>query len=302
MPPLDSRPIMQPRFQDVMLDLVGPLPPSEGQRYLLTVICRTSRWLDAIPMPDATAGNTCKAFIDHWIKHHGLPSKITSDNGKTFTSNLWRDINKQLNTIVAYTPIYSPSSLGSPERQHADLKNGLKATLVAMGDEYQSNWMRCLAWVLLGRRTAYHGEMKATPAQAVFGEDPKLPGDLPPPLGSGETIQEMLARVRANAEKPPAQTNHHKTIPVYMPAKAHTTTHVYTKRAKKEPLGPRNDGPFPITQRIGKSCLEIKVGDYNSGAPRLETRHWRTCFPADVEEGQQPGRKPNLGRKSKAQK
>ena len=158
-----------------------------------------------------------------------------------------------------------------------------------MGEEYQGNWMLCLPWVLFSRRTAYHGELKATPAQAVFGEDPKLPGDLSPPLGSSETIQDIIARVKANAQRPPAQTDPHKKIPVYMPAKAHTTTHVYTKRAKKEPLGPRNDRPFRINRRIGKSCLELEVGHYNNGQPRLETRHWRTCFLADVAEGQAPG-------------
>ena len=78
MPPLDSRPVLPARFKDIQLDLVGPLPCSEGQRYLLTLVCRTSRWFEAIPMPDATAANACKAFIDGWVRHYGLPLKITS--------------------------------------------------------------------------------------------------------------------------------------------------------------------------------------------------------------------------------
>ena len=60
MPKLDSRPILPARFDDIMCDLVGPLPISEGQRYLLTVVCRTSKWLEAIPMPEATAENNEK--------------------------------------------------------------------------------------------------------------------------------------------------------------------------------------------------------------------------------------------------
>ena len=54
-PPLDPRPAIQPRFQDLVVDIVGPLPVSEGMRYLLTVVDRASRWFDALPMPDATA-------------------------------------------------------------------------------------------------------------------------------------------------------------------------------------------------------------------------------------------------------
>ena len=259
-PPLDSRPVMPARFNDVMLDLVGPLPASDGMQYLLTAVCRTSRWLEAMPMPDATSANACKAFIDGWIRNFGLPAKITCDNGKTFTSQLWKDINKQLNTIVAYTPIYSPASLGSLERQHADLKSGIKASLVAMGDRYQGSWMRCLPWVLLGRRTAYHGELQATPSQAVFGEDVRLPGDLTPPLASGETIQELLQRVKTNAERPPSQTAPHKVLPVHMPPSTETCTKVWTRRAKTTPLSPIWDGPYPIIRKLGKSCLEIQVG------------------------------------------
>ena len=82
-------------------------------------------------MPEANAANVCRAFVDGWIRNFGIPAKITSDNGNTFTAKLWKDVNSQLNTIVTYTPIYSPATLGSLERQHADLKNSLKASLRA---------------------------------------------------------------------------------------------------------------------------------------------------------------------------
>ena len=154
---------------------------------------------------------------------------MTSDNGTTFTSRLWKDIQAQLNTIESYTPIYSPASLGSLERQHADIKNGLRAILHNMADEYQSEWMSILPWVILSRRTALHGELRATPAQAVMGSDPKLPGDLVPPMGRGETIEDLLARVKANADKPPTQTALHKKLPVYFPKIAQNCTHFYTK-------------------------------------------------------------------------
>ena len=42
-PPFSPRPVFQPRFSDVQIDIAGPLPPSEGMRYLLTIIDRISR-------------------------------------------------------------------------------------------------------------------------------------------------------------------------------------------------------------------------------------------------------------------
>ena len=135
MPPLDPKPVLMPSFQDIQVDLVGPLPSSQGQRYLLTLVCRTSKWVEALPLPEATAAYTCRAFIEGRVCHWGLPSKMTLDFGTTFTSRLWKDIQAQLNTIVSYRPIYSPASLGSLERQHANIKNGLRAILHNMVDE-----------------------------------------------------------------------------------------------------------------------------------------------------------------------
>ena len=135
MPDMNPRPVMPRRFSDVMVDICGPLPESEGMRYLMTMVDRTSRFLEAAPLPAATAANCCKAFEDYWIRTFGYPDLVTCDNGNTFTSRLWKDINDNLGTFVSYTPVYSPASLGSLERQHLDLKSSLKATLIQMGEE-----------------------------------------------------------------------------------------------------------------------------------------------------------------------
>ena len=50
------------RFSALHLDLVGPLPESEGKSYLLTIIDRYSRWLEAIPLSDITAKSWQEPF------------------------------------------------------------------------------------------------------------------------------------------------------------------------------------------------------------------------------------------------
>ena len=159
--------------------------------------------------------------------------------------------------------------------------------------------MRILPWILIARRTSLHSELKTTPAQVVFGDDPRLPGDIIPPMSSGETLEDLLTRVKANAERPPSQTALHRKLPVFFPAKATTATHVYTKCAKLTPLSAKYDGPFEIIERLGKSCLKIKVAEYQDGTPRTEIRHWRTCWPASVTEDTTPAVRPSLGRRAK---
>ena len=227
-PPMDPRPVMAPRFKDLQIDIVGPMEQSEGMCYLLTVLDRTSRYYDAIPMASATASACASGFIRHWVAHFGLPFKATSDSGNVFISKLWKELHKELGSIVAYSPLYSPSSLGSVERIHKDIKASLKATLLAMGDEHKSKWMSVLPWTLLSRRTSYHSELQATPSEVVFGENPAVPGDLAgADLPADPNLPALLDRVRANAQRPPAQTTIRRTPQVYYPPSTDTATHVY---------------------------------------------------------------------------
>ena len=54
-PGVGAFPVPDQRFSVIHIDVVGPLPPSEGQKYLLSVFCRTSRWFECYPMSDASS-------------------------------------------------------------------------------------------------------------------------------------------------------------------------------------------------------------------------------------------------------
>lgn len=69
------------RFEYVHLDLVGPLPTSQGYRYLLTLIDRTTRWPEAFPLKDFSADAVAKAFYEGCILHFVCPVRLTSDQG-----------------------------------------------------------------------------------------------------------------------------------------------------------------------------------------------------------------------------
>jgi hypothetical protein len=49
-------PVPHRRFPHHHVDLVGPLPPSCGHTYLFTIIDRTSRWPEAIPLASSPGG------------------------------------------------------------------------------------------------------------------------------------------------------------------------------------------------------------------------------------------------------
>ena len=289
------------RFSQLMLDVVGPLPTSpDGLCYLLTIIDRTSRFVQAVPMTAATADTCARAFLEGWVAFFGLCEEVITDNGNTFVANVWSKLHEMLGTIVSYTPTYHSASLGHLERQHRDIKQGLRACLMEMGDQHGTKWPQALPWVLLHKRVAFQPDLGASPAELVFGDVLTIPGDLTGAhLEKDSSLPHLLDRLRKNAARAPVQTSHHAQPKENIPADIETATHVYVKKPKPCPLGRKYDGPLFITSREGNSCIKVRRGYYANGKPREDLIHWDNAKPAYFLDEPFTNEGPSLGRPKK---
>jgi hypothetical protein len=133
------------RFSHLHIDLEGPLPPlSGGETHLLTVLDRSTRWAEAIPLRSTSAEACAAALVGGWVSRFGISQQITSDRGSQFTSAVWDFFTRRLGIKARLTTPYHPQSNGAVERFHRRLKEALKARLAG------SNWVDHLPWVMLG--------------------------------------------------------------------------------------------------------------------------------------------------------
>ena len=165
-------PVPSRRFSHVQMDRVGPLPASEGFTHLFTVIDRTTRWAESIPLQSTSVAACARALFHGWIARFGMPAAMTSDRGAQFTSSLWTALCSNLGIQHVQTTAYHPEGNGLVEWFHRRLKDALRARCVG------SSWADHHPWVMLGLRSAAREDTAVSPSQAVFGSAVCLPGQL----------------------------------------------------------------------------------------------------------------------------
>ena len=98
------------------------------------------------------------------------------------------------------------------------------------------------------------------------------------------------------SEKPAIQTTSINN-PIDI-SKTEDAEFVYVKMHEpKHGLSPRFEGPFKVISRPSRSQVQVRVGSFVDGRPRLSTFHWSSCKLAKVRDDFTEASRPNIGRK-----
>ena len=250
--PLMPLPMPAKRFDSLHVDLVGPLPESQGFTYLLTIVDRFTRWPEAIPLSDISAATCARAFLYHWVSRHGVPSTLTSDRGRQFVSALWTKTASLLGTSTNTTTSYHPQANGLVERMHRTMKSALKAKLAT-----DPNWVDALPLVLLGMRAAVKNDLHCSVAEMVFGEPLRLPGEFfvssdGDMAADPAFVADLRQKIRLLRPIPPVWHGG-ESRRSYVSQELSSATHVFVRvGARKTPLQSSYQGPFKVLERREK--------------------------------------------------
>ena len=127
---------------------------------------------------------------------------------------------------------------------------------MAICGEDRHLWYSKLPMALLSLRTTLKPDIKASPAELVYGEGLAVPGDLLPEFPDNaadlnQQRQNALANMRLEVERlQPTQTSAHRIPNVHIPEDLRNATHVMIRRGGVHPpLTQPYQGPFRIEAR-----------------------------------------------------
>uniref|UniRef100_A0A674NL88 Gypsy retrotransposon integrase-like protein 1 n=1 Tax=Takifugu rubripes TaxID=31033 RepID=A0A674NL88_TAKRU len=158
-------------FERVLVDCVGPLPRTKsGTKFLLTVMCASTRFPEVFPLRKITAPVVVKARTK-FFSLFGLPRVVQTDQGTNFTSRLFSQVLQQLHIKHVCSSAYHPESQGALERFHQTLKSMLRTFCL----EFQRDWDEGVHLQMFAIREVVQESLGFSPAELVFGHHVRGP-------------------------------------------------------------------------------------------------------------------------------
>ncbi|GFV24079.1 retrovirus-related Pol polyprotein from transposon 412 [Trichonephila clavipes] len=163
--PLKIVPVITEIFTKINIDASGPLPMTpSGNKYIITALCMSSRYPDAIPVANLCSTTVVNALLQIFSRM-GFPRELQTDQGTSFMSALTTEFLERFGVKVIRSSVYHPQS-NPVERMHRILKRILRVLCL----EAIPDWEKILPQALFALRTVIHDSTGFSPAELVHGK------------------------------------------------------------------------------------------------------------------------------------
>ena len=149
------------------------LEPAKGVGNILVITDHFTKYALAIATKNQTAKTTAEVFFEHFITNYGIPTRIHSDQGACFESEIIKELCKITGMKKSHTTPYHPMGNPIPERFNRTLLNML-GTLEL---DKKTDWKKYLPSLTYAYNCTRHETTKISPHELMFGRKPRLPID-----------------------------------------------------------------------------------------------------------------------------
>ena len=169
--PLHPFPVADEAFTRVIMDCVGRLPKTKsGCEYILTIMCSTTRFPEAIPLRNIKARTVSNASVK-FLMLFGLPKEVQSDQGSNFMSGIFQQVMHKLGVRQIKSSLYHLESQGALERFHASLKTMIRTYV----EQHEKDWDVGLPMLMFAARESVQESLGFSPNDLVFGHHVRGP-------------------------------------------------------------------------------------------------------------------------------
>ena len=268
--PIRSTTLPDGPWQDLAVDLMGPLPSGHS---LLVIVDYYSRFYEVEVMQSTTAEKVIDRLADTFPRH-GLPATIKSDNGPQFKSSKFREYCEQQGIIHHKVTAKWAQANGEVDRQNRSL---LKRLQIAQAEN--KPWRAELRKYLTAYRSIPHGTTGRSPAELLFNR--KFRGKIPDLSIDHAYDHELHDR---DAEQKAKTKDYADTQRRASHSNVEAGDEVLVKQDKTNKLSTAfNPNPFKVISKSGNS-LESPAGNQYSRNTSHVKRYITEGDPASQQE------------------
>ncbi|GBO31512.1 Transposon Ty3-I Gag-Pol polyprotein [Araneus ventricosus] len=267
-------------FNKIGVDLLGCFPLTRnGNRWIIVCTDYLTRFTVTEVLPTAEATEIAKFLVEEIILKHGAPREMISDRGRSFLSNLVKDINQLCQTSHLLTTAYHPQTNGLTERFNKTLAD----MLFMYVDVEQRNWDTILPFVTFAYNSSKQDTTGFSPFFLVYGRDIATPLDVILPHDTENHADNYVQQLITRAEEARQLAKLHILDAQVVDKRRYDERHrpvsynvgdlvwVFTPVRKvglSEKLLRRYFGPYRITRRLSDVTYEVQSIEVTSRRQR----------------------------------
>jgi len=135
-------------------------------------------WVESIPTKKAIEEVVMNFLEERIITRFGVPSKITTDNAKAFSSHALVEFCFKYGIVLSYSSNYYPQGNRLVESSNKNLMNIIKKVV----GENKRSWDSKIKYALWANRITTKASTGKAPFELVYGLEAKLPMNLRIPI------------------------------------------------------------------------------------------------------------------------